>query len=241
MMSFGMISLVVVAALLLMGLGHRVLDRLRLTDKSALLIIVSIAISTIFIPNINLTNRISVNVGGFLIPMGLAIYLFVKAGTGKEKTRSIVASIIVGIAIYILQRYVLPSEPETLMIEPNYVYPVVGAIVAYLMGRSRRASFIAGVVGVVISDLIHLIISVINNIPSPTRFGGAGGVDSTVLTGIFAVVIAEVVGEIREKMQGGTDKKDHWFEDGEFVSPDSLKEEEKKNNLDEVRGEKDED
>lgn len=217
-MSGGMIVLAVVAVLILMGLGHRVLDRLRLSDKAALAILVAIVVSTIFIPNIELTKTVSFNVGGFIIPMGLAIYLFIKAGTGKEKVRSIIGAVGAGIAIYLVQRYVLPAEPDKLPIDPNYVYPVVGAIIAYALGRSRRAAFIAGVVGVAISDLIQLILNNINNLPVPTRFGGAGGVDTTVLTGILAVLLAEIFGEARERLQGGTEKKHMNFDKGQFVS-----------------------
>jgi len=199
-MSGGMILLVVITVLILMGLGHRVLDRLRLTDKSALAILIAIVVSTIFIPDIDITNTVSINIGGFVIPMGLAIYLFIKAETGKEKTRALIGSVVAGIAIYVVQRYVLPAEPETLPIDPNYVYPVIGAIIAYVLGRSRRGAFIAGVVGVVISDLIQLVLNNINNISAPTRFGGAGAVDTTVMAGILAVLIAEIVGETRERL-----------------------------------------
>lgn len=217
-MSGGMILLIVVTILILAGLGHRVLDRLRLNDKAALAILVAIVVSTIFIPNIKLTNNISFNVGGFAIPVGLAVYLFIKAETGKERARSIVGAIAAGVAIYLVQRFVLPAEPEALPIEPNYVYSVIGAIVAYALGRSRRGAFIAGIVGVVISDLIQLILNNINNIPAPTNFGGAGGVDTTVITGILAVLMAEIFGEAREKLQGGTEKKHAHFDKGHFVS-----------------------
>ena len=217
-MSGGMILLIVVTVLVFMGLGHRVLDRLRLSDKAALVILVAIVISTIFIPDIKLTNNVSFNIGGFVIPVGLAVYLFIKADTGREKIRSVIGAIAAGIAIYLVQRYVLPAEPENLPIDPNYVYPFVGAIVAYTLGRSRRGAFIAGVTGVVISDLIQLILNSINNIPAPTNFGGAGGVDTTVTTGILAVLMAEIFGEFREKLQGGTEKKHMHFDKGHFVS-----------------------
>lgn len=217
-MSGGMILLIIVTILVLAGLGHRVLDRLRLSDQSALAILVAIIISTIFIPNIKLTNNISFNVGGFLIPVGLAVYLFIKAETEKEKFRSIIGAVVAGIAIYLVQRFVLPAEPENLPIDPNLVYPVVGAIIAYALGRSRRGAFIAGVIGVVISDLIQLILNSINNIPAPTNFGGAGGVDTTVITGILAVLMAEIFGEAREKLQGGTEQKHADFDKGHFVS-----------------------
>ncbi len=240
-MSVGMILLVVVAVLVFMGLGQTVLDRLRLSDKAAIGIIIAIALSTIFIPNIEISEMVSINIGGFVIPVGLAIYLFIKAETSKERNRAMLAALVAGGAIYIVQRYVLPAEPEALPIDPNYVYPVIGAIIAYALGRSRRGAFIAGVLGVVISDLIQLILNTVNNIPAPTRFGGAGGVDTTVIAGILAVLIAEIFGEAREKLQGGTNKKELHFEKGHFVSSlgENTKKEEKK--PDEIRGDDNED
>ena len=82
--SGGMILLIVVTILILMGLGHRILDRLRLSDKAAFAILIAIVVSTILIPNIKITDNITFNVGGFIIPVGLAVYLFIKAETKKE-------------------------------------------------------------------------------------------------------------------------------------------------------------
>ncbi|SCX87804.1 YphA family membrane protein [Alkaliphilus peptidifermentans] len=238
-MSIGMILLIGVTVLIFMGLAERVLDRLRLNDKAAIVIIIAIVLSTIFIPDIDITERISVNVAGFLIPLGLVIYLFVKAETTKERMRAIIAAIVAGAVIYAVQRYVLPAEPEAQLIDPNYVYPVLAGLTAYLIGRSRRAAFIAGIGGVIISDVIQLVLNTINNIPSPTRFGGAGGADTTVIAGIVAVLIAEIVGETREKLQGGTEKKNMHFEKGHFVStlgqkedkaPENKKEKDSQNN-----------
>ncbi len=238
-MSVGMILLTVVAVLILAGLGHRVLDRLRLSDKAALAIIIAIVLSTIFIPDINITDMMSINIGGFVIPLGLAIYLFIKEETGKEKRRSIIGSLYSGVAIYLVQT-VLPEEPENIPMDPNYIYPIVGGLIAYVLWRSRISAFLAGVLGVVISDLIQLILNAINNIPAPTRFGGAGGVDTTVITGILAVLLAEIIGETRERLQGGTEKKRLHFDKGHFVS--SLGENEKSHTIkpDETRGDENE-
>ncbi len=217
-MSIGMIILIAVSVLIFMGLAERVLDRLRLNDKAAIVIILAIIVSTIFIPDIPITERVSVNIGGFVIPLGLAIYLFIKAETGKERIRAIAAAIVAGGLIYGFQRYILPAEPEAQNIDPNYVYAIIGGLTAYLIGRSRRAAFIAGVVGVILSDAIQMVLNYINNIPADTRFGGAGGVDTTVIAGILGVLIAEIIGEIREHLQGGTAKKRLHFDKGHFVS-----------------------
>lgn len=217
-MSLGTILLIGITVLIFMGLAERVLDRLRLSDKAAITIIIAIVLATIFIPDINITERVSINIGGFIIPMGLAIYLFVKAGTNKERGRAVIGAIVAGAAIFALQRYILPAEPEAQRIDPNYVYGIVGGLIAYILGRSRRSAFIAGMVGVVVSDVIYLVMNIVNNRPTPTRFGGAGAFDTIMVAGILAVLIAEVVGETRERLQGGTSKKNMHFENGEFTS-----------------------
>lgn len=239
-MSIGMILLIAVAVLIFMGLAERVLDRLRLNDKAAILIIIAIVLSTIFIPDIPITGRISINIGGFVIPMALAVYLFIKAETGKEKMRAVIAAVAAGTLIYAAQRYILPDEPENMIIDPNYVYAIIGGLTAYILGRSRRAAFVAGVVGVVVSDVIQLVLNYINDIPSPTRFGGAGGVDTTLIAGILGVLLAEIIGEAREHLQGGTSKKEMHFDKGHFVS--TLGKDDKNNCIDKNRSgdEKDE-
>ncbi len=217
-MPIGMIILIIVSILIFMGLAHRVLDRLRLNDKTALAIIIAIVLSSIFIPDINLTQNLSINVGGFIIPAALAIYLFIMADTKKEKGRALIATLVAGLTIYLAQRYILPAEPEAQFIEPNYVYAILAAIIAYVLGRSRRGAFIAGVMGVVLSDIVQGLINWINNNPTPVRLGGAGGADTTIIAGVLAVILAEIVGETREKIRGGTDRKDMRFDKGHFVS-----------------------
>lgn len=233
-MSLGSIILIGVTVLIFMGLAERVLDRLRLSDKAAITIIIAMVLATIFIPDINITERVSFNIGGFIIPLGLAIYLFAKAETGKEKWRAVFAAVIAGASIWAVQRYVLPAEPEAQRIDPNYVYGIMGGLIAYILGRSRRSAFVAGIIGVFISDTIQLVINTVNNVPSPTRFGGAGAFDTAMIAGVLAVIIAEVIGEARERLQGGTSKKNMHFEKGHFVSSlgnDEKSDENKKDNV----------
>ena len=42
--------------------------------------------------------------------------------------------------------------------------------------------------------------------------------DAVVISGLLAVLLAEVVGELRERLQGGTEKKHMRFDHGEFTS-----------------------
>ncbi|MTI79332.1 MAG: DUF1614 domain-containing protein [Firmicutes bacterium] len=210
---FGLIALIIVSFLIYFGLAHRVLDRMRLSDKAALGIIVALIIGsfiTIPLPFGNI--RASINVGGGLIPIALAVYLLSKAGTRKEWGRALVATLITGAVVYYLGSLVMAGLPEPAgrfaVIDAIYLYPLAAGITGYLAGRSRRSAFIAATLGVVLVDVFHFIWLVQNGAVGGTvAIGGAGAFDVTVLAGIMAVLIAEVFGELRERLQGGPESE----------------------------------
>ncbi|MGI5838239.1 MAG: DUF1614 domain-containing protein [bacterium] len=201
-MPIGMITLIVAAVLIYFGLAQRVLDRMRLSDRAALAFIALIVVGSYVDIRLFSEPVVSVNIGGAVIPLILAGYLYVKAGTTKERTRAIIAPLVVGAAIYALGR-LMPAEPETMFIDPLYVYGIVAGVIAYLMGRSRRAAFIAGLVGVILSDIFHLVEITVRRMPGTVNIGGAGAFDAVIIAGILAVVLAELIGETRERLQGG--------------------------------------
>lgn len=202
-MPIGMITLLVIGVLVYFGIAQRILDRMRLTDKQALLFIAAIVVgSFIDIPIMRSPVEVSVNVGGALIPALLAIWLIFKADETGERVRAILASILVAVAVSLGSRY-LPYEPENMFLDPKLIYGISAGLIAYLAGRSRRSAFIGGVLGIILSDIIHMVTLVQQSIPGTTYVGGAGAFDVVIIAGIVAVMVAELVGETREKMQGG--------------------------------------
>src|SRR5665647_431208 len=149
----GLIALVVVSILIYFGVAHRVLDKLRMNDKSALAVIAAIIIGSFI--DIPLGSRLTINVGGS-IAVVLAVYVWLGAGTSFEKVRSIIAAVVTGLALFIAGRY-LGAEPEQIFIDPIYIYPLVAGVVGYLAGRSRRGAFFAAVMGVLSLDVAQYI------------------------------------------------------------------------------------
>lgn len=196
-MSVGLIVLAGVSALVLFGVAQRVLDRMQLTDRAALMIAAAIFFGGL-IPDIRM-GRVAVNLGGAVVPLGVCVWLLVKTDTRKEIVRALVGSVLTGIAVYALGR-LLPAEPEKFVIDPNYLYGIAGGIVAYLLGRSRRAAFICGVLGVILADTTTALINWGNGVNTTLVLGGAGAMDTIVISGILAVLLAELVGEILERM-----------------------------------------
>lgn len=214
-MTVGLILLIVTGLLIAFGVGQRALDRLRLTDAQAYVFIALIIVLG-FVPEIPL-GRVSVNLGGCLLPLGLSVYLFVKADTAWERWRSIIAAVVTGAAVWALMRF-LPDEPETMPIEPNWLYGIAAAVVAYVLGRSRRCAFIGGVTGVLLAQTASVIPVWLAGVDQRLVLGGAGAFDAVVVAGFLGVMLAEIVGEITERIVRGRKRPQREFRDGEFVT-----------------------
>jgi len=206
----GIIVLIVVSILIYFGLAQRVLDRMRLSDRAALGIIVLLAVgSFIDIPLSTGRYDVSVNVGGALVPLFVAGYLLSRAGTSKEWGRALISALITGAVIFGVGSLMSRGDVEPGgrffgYLDALWVYPIIGGLVAYIAGRSRRSAFIAATVGLVLVDLAYWVQLYYTGAPAGTvAIGGAGAFDGIVLAGIVAVLLAEIIGETRERLQGG--------------------------------------
>lgn len=205
MMSVGMILLTVTAILVFFGAAQRVLDKLHLSDRSALLLIALMFLGTL-IPNVTI-GSVTFSIGGAVIPVGICIYLLFKADTARERVRAILGSLITAGIIYALAHF-MPEEPEAILIDPMYLNGLAGGIVAYVLGRSRRGAFVCGVLGVLWADIAVAVINRTQGIEQPLVLGGAGVFDAMVIAGLIGVVLAELVGEVLERLTRGTDEPD---------------------------------
>lgn len=202
--NIGAFSLVVITALVYLGFLHRVLDRMRLTKIQALVILLAM-LAAGFLPNIPLYAGLSVNIGGALVPVAIAIYLIVTADTLAEKRRAVITSLIVAIVVFLTEK-LLPMEPTSaaFLVDPLFVPSIVAAITAYLLGRSRRNAFIGGVLGVILTDVFAWLENIwFNQLNVPIVLGSTGVYGAAVISGMGAVLLAELVGEILERLQGG--------------------------------------
>lgn len=198
----GLLVLIVLSILVFFGVLQRVLDRMRMKDSTALLVIAAIIIgSFVDIPLVQGKQAFSINVGGAVIPLILVIYLWIQAGTTKEKIRALLATVLTTIALSVASLFV-GYEPGTI-IDPLYAYPIIAGLIAYAAGRSRRSAFIAAVAGVVLYDLSHYVWLVSTGTRGSTDIGAGGSFDNIIISAILAVALAELIGETRERLQGG--------------------------------------
>ncbi len=214
-MSVGLTLLVIVTILVLLGVCRGVLDKMGLNDRQALIITGALFVGGL-IPDILLGGEVYVNIGGALIPLAVCVYLIVRAGTAKERVRALIGALVTGLAVYWLGRF-MPDEPEAIAFDPNYIYGLAGGLTAYLLGRSRRGAFVAGVLGVMGADIYQSVELRARGVNQALHLGGAGAVDVIVIAGLTGVILAEVVGEIIERVtRGATRDESREFKDGKI-------------------------
>ncbi|MGM0471178.1 MAG: DUF1614 domain-containing protein [Bacillota bacterium] len=197
-MSIGLIFLIITGILIYFGLAERVLDRMYLTDKQALLVLGLIIVGSYIDIPITQTPIININVGGAILPIILAIYVLTKAKM-HELLRAIFSIIVTTGVIYTLTQVYQFEEGHTL-IDPTYLFGIVAGVTAYITSRSRRTAFITGTLGFLGYDLIHVWRITFGGVPGEAEIGGAGALDTVFLSGLIAVILAEVIGESSERL-----------------------------------------
>lgn len=222
-MSAGYIILLVLILLVMFGAGQRVLDRMRMSDTWALVVMIAIAIG-LAIPTIRIGNNFEFNIGGFLIPFGVCIYLLVCVGKSWDLLRAIVGTLVTAGLILGLE-YLLPASPEGFLLDYMFIYGIVAGLVAYLLGRSRRNALICSVFGITLARVIQFVINICTGVKSSVlSLGSAGAFDSMVIAVLFAVALCELLGEGLERLKKHNKTEDKYaFENGRFVDKKSKK------------------
>lgn len=196
-MSIGMVILTAVAVLIFFGALQRVLDRMYLSDRAALLVAAVMFVGTL-LPNIDV-GRVSLNLGGAVIPLVVCIFLLIKANTAHERLRTLMGSILTAVAVYVLSSF-LPAEAEELPMDPMLLYALSAGVIAWILGRSRRGAFICGVLGVLLADTATALVNWRQGIDQQLVLGGAGVADAVVVSGVLAVLLTELIGELMERI-----------------------------------------
>lgn len=133
---------------------------------------------------------VAVNLGGCLIPTGLALYEFLRI---VAMDAHVLLAVVIVSAINIFASYSLARPvPGIGIAMPGLVSPLLSAGMALLFAPDQSApvAFIAGVVGPLVgADLLHL--KDIGRVATGmVSIGGAGTFDGIVLSGIVAAYLA---------------------------------------------------
>ena len=169
-------------------------DKLGLSADSAYLLFLTILVgSMINVPLFDMKSdaledgmtRISVNVGGCVVPVAFCIYLFRLHPLDPVILLAAVSS------VTLLSWKVSRQIPGLGIGMPVFLAPITAAVVSYLLDAKNAAqlAYISGTLGVLIgSDLLHL--KDLRRMGAPfAAIGGAGSFDGIFITGIVAVLL----------------------------------------------------
>lgn len=196
--------LLLMLTLIYMGLLERVLERMRLTRVQALVLLLAMLFGG-NLPVVPLSAGLKINLGGMLVPLIVVAYLIATADEAAERKRALLAALVATVVVWSMDR-LLPLEPGLFFgdIDPLLLPAAVAAGVAYGLGRSRRAAFCGALVGVLLVDLAAWLENVARGFLDITVVLGGGGVfGAAVLAAFLSVLLAELAGEVRERLSRG--------------------------------------
>ena len=215
-MTFGIVVLSVVLIALICGAGQRILDKMRMNDKWALILVIAMIVG-ILIPPIKIGSLFSFSIGGFLIPFGICIYLLIANGWNFDLFRAFIGTIVTTGLILLVQWLMPSATPEDVVIDDTWLYGLIAGLVAYILGRSRRNAFICSIFGLTFASVIQFFINIANGATTPLKLGGAGAFDSMILSVLIAVGLSELIGTTAEMIVGKNTQKVFDLETGEYV------------------------
>ena len=172
-----------------------------LTDRQALLLVALIFVGG-WLPDIRL-GMVSINIGGALVPLGVCVYLFFFHMAQAESESAVWSASVLTAAVIDVISLLFPADPVAMPFDPMVLYGLCGGVIAWLTGRSRRSAFIAGVLGMILADTAIGVVNWTRGVQQVLYLGGAGALDAVVLSGVTAVMLCELFGEIMERMARG--------------------------------------
>ncbi|MBT9258564.1 MAG: DUF1614 domain-containing protein [Clostridiales bacterium] len=190
--------LLALAVLLYFGWMGRTLSRMGLGRLGGVAWLLAILLgSFIDFPLLRGPQAVTVNVGGALVPLLLAVYLYLRSDDPWERWRIWAAPLLAGVLLWVLGRTYSGDPGESLPFGTVYLSGVAAGILGYGLGRSWRAGFVAGTVGVLLADGLHYLDLATAGIPGQVWLGGGGALDASLLAGLLAVAMAEGVEALR--------------------------------------------
>ncbi|MDR0928480.1 MAG: DUF1614 domain-containing protein, partial [Oscillospiraceae bacterium] len=173
-------------------------------DKWALAAMLAIFIGG-WIPAIPIGN-VRIGIGGCLVPLALCIWVLVKAERGIEVARALFGALLTAAAVWLIS-LLMPADPESIVFDPNYAYGLAAGVIAYILGRSRRAAFVCAVLGMLLADVAVGLVNASKGVDTLLRLGTGGALDAVVISGLLAVMLAEFMGELIERVVRGRRKE----------------------------------
>jgi len=194
MLPAGPILLAIMIPLTATGFFDSVLQLLKLSPRAALILLVAMLLGGAF--ELPLGQGLSINIGSGIIPLMIAFRLLWTADEWFEPVRALLAAVMTGAAVFLLWTWFPPHHPTELNLfgfDAYYLAGLVGGSLGYIFGKSRRAAFCAGLLGVLLGDAAHYAISM--RLAGTFPLGGGGFQGTPIVAGLLALALASLADE----------------------------------------------
>lgn len=217
----GWVLLGILLVLMLFGATQKIFDKLKISTLWAIIITVAVG-ACVLIPNIRVTNRFYFNIGGFLIPFILCLYMVFRIGWSWDMLRAWISAIVTG-GLVLLMYWVVPTNTVTMRLVAAIIVGLIAGAVSYLFGRSRRGAFFSAIMGIYLGETARFLINYFYRGIDTTLTLGAGTMfDSVIIAAFTATLLAIAIGEIRERMvTQARSRRKFSYEAGEFYENDT--------------------
>jgi len=130
-------------------------------------------------------SYVAVNVGGAVIPLAVATYLFAKVPSAALLASIAVASLLVNAVSRVVR--------GVGVVTPAFAPPLIAVLSALIAGGGPVATYITAVYGTIIgADLLNMG-KVLRDMPPLVSIGGAGVFDGIFLSGALAVALSALL------------------------------------------------
>lgn len=193
-MSIGIILLAIVAVLMFFGASEKFFIRMGVANWLSFIIVLLLIIGAI-IPSIRFSSVVSMNCGGFIVPLAVAVALMALCDRND-----IVAAIFAEIAVAgvaIATRVLLLPVNNGIITVASLVIGFVGGLVAYIICGKVTPILSACFGGIILGDIAINFIYYFAIGGYDFALGTRGVFDSLIIASVFSVIICEGIGLIR--------------------------------------------
>lgn len=194
MMPVSPILLLLSVVLIQFGWLPGLLKRVGLTQRQALVLVLSMLLASLV--EITITPRLTINLGTGVLPLLISLSLLTKVQRWWEPLVALLGAVAAGGALGLLSRWLPSGQPTELnlfYLDAQYFYALVAGSVSYLIGHTRAAAFGAGVLGVLLGDLYHYRLF-LQAVPEGVfRLSGGGFHGTALVAGLLALVLADLL------------------------------------------------
>jgi len=190
-MTIGLIVLGIVSVLIFFGLLERFFIKMGIKSWLAFLLVLALVIGAI-IPDITIGNFLSINIGGFIVPLVIMVMLLAMMKSGAEVFRTLVALVAVA-AVAVTARMLIEPLNAGLIMASSLIVGFVGGTAAFLAGQTRLSTLAAAAGGIILGDIITGMLYKFMGGVTTVAFGSYGVFDAVVVASVFGMLLCEAV------------------------------------------------